>query len=36
MMGNDENCVAWIRANRQETAVTNGNERPQRERRRKR
>ncbi len=36
MMGNDENCVAWIQANREETADGNGQARPRRERRRRR
>lgn len=36
MMGNDENCAAWIRANRKEAAEANGAETRRRKRRRRR
>jgi 5-methyltetrahydrofolate--homocysteine methyltransferase len=36
MMGNDQNCAAWIKANRTESAETNGERQRRRERRRRR
>lgn len=36
MMGNDENCAAWIRANRKESAEANGAETRRRKRRHRR
>ncbi|WP_420644280.1 dihydropteroate synthase [Candidatus Leptofilum sp.] len=36
MMGNDENCMAWIQANRPQMKASTKEERPRRERRRRR
>jgi hypothetical protein len=36
MTGNDENCAAWIAANRQATATTDDGREQRRERRRRR